>query len=65
MSKISIRVDSNVEELSFKPANSFAAFFEAVIQSIQSGDWSAWLHILERDAYAMHRASSFATENNL
>jgi NDP-hexose-3-ketoreductase len=65
MSKINIRVDSNIEELSFKPSNSFAAFFEAVIQSIQSGDWSAWLHILERDAYAMHRASAFSTENSL
>ena len=64
-SKINIRVDSNVEELSFKPANSFAEFFKSVILSVQSGDWSAWLRILERDAYAMQRASPFATENNL
>lgn len=65
ISKINIRINSEIKELSFRPANSFAAFFEAVIHSIQSENWSAWHHTLERDAYAMHRALACATEKSL
>lgn len=54
ISEVNIRVGSQTEHLSFKPADSFAVFFQAVISSIRAGEWMSWLDILGRDAQVMH-----------
>lgn len=56
ISEVNIRLGSQSERLSFEPADSFAVFFESVIDSINAGEWSNWLDILGRDAHVMQLA---------
>ena len=60
ISEINIRVGSKSERIAFEPADSFAVFFQAVINSIRAGEWMSWLDVLGRDAHVMHRAAEAA-----
>lgn len=63
--EINVRTASRSDRIVYEPADSFAVFFQEVIKSIQSGAWSVWLDILERDAYVMHLAEKSAKEREL
>jgi NDP-hexose-3-ketoreductase len=65
VSEIDIRVNSHAERLVFEPADSFAVFFQAVIDSISVGGWEIWIDILERDAHVIHLAAEAAKERKL
>lgn len=65
ISEVKIRVGSQTERLTFEPADSFAVFFQAVISSIQVGEWNSWSDILGRDAHVMHLAAEAAKERKL
>lgn len=64
INEINIRARSQQERLAFKPADTFAVFFQSVINSINNGHWMNWLDILERDAYATHLAQESIKEKN-
>jgi len=56
ITEVTIRAASQPEILSFESADSFAVFFQLVINSINAGNWTRWLDVLECDAYVMHLA---------
>jgi predicted dehydrogenase len=65
IAEVSIRTGSQSERLTFEPADSFAVFFQAVISSIQAGEWSSWLEVLGRDAHVLHLAAEAVKERKL
>lgn len=62
ISEVNIRTDSKIERLAFKPADSFAVFFQSVISSINEGTWMNWGDIMRRDAYVMYLAEKSIKE---
>ena len=65
ISEVNVRMESKSERLSFEPADSFAVFFGAVIDSICAGEWTHWLDILGRDAHVMHLAYESTKDGKL
>ena len=65
MSEINIKVRNLTERLIYEPGDSFAIFFQSVINSIHAGDWAIWLNILERDAHVMNMVAEAVKERKL
>jgi predicted dehydrogenase len=54
--EINVRKDSKLYALQISPSDGFSAFFQAVIESIEMGEWMKWNEVLMRDAAVMHLA---------
>lgn len=56
ITEINLKTDSQSKTISFDPSDTFAVFFQSVIESINFGNWDSWSNILEYDARAIHMA---------